>query len=167
MARRPNATQLSPCAVAAGGKRGHRSRGQGIPTRLASGPKYGCLIPVPTGLVCSFRVLQSWGNALKLLSLFLKVAGSIPGVVKFPMLDGALFFCGGACGGRRDKPNQHGARTDASPPGRVSACYFAWCAVCFVSWAVPKVRPPVGSFARACRSAAISVRTPRPEIPGP
>jgi hypothetical protein len=56
MTRRPNATQPSPCAVAAGGKRGHRSRGQGIPTRLASGPKYGRLIPVPTGLVCSFRV---------------------------------------------------------------------------------------------------------------
>ena len=56
MARRPNATQLSPCAVAAGGKRGHRGHGQGHPSGFASGPKYGRLIPVPTGLVCSFRV---------------------------------------------------------------------------------------------------------------
>jgi len=80
-------------------------------------------------LIISTAVAQRF----KLLSLFLKVAGSIPGVVKFPMRM-ALFFFGGACGGRRDKPNQHGARTDASP---LACCRVVPCVAFYLLASLP------------------------------
>ena len=59
MARRPNATQLSPCAVAAGGKRGHRGHGQGHPSGFASGLR-AKVRPPNTGSYGISVFLQSW-----------------------------------------------------------------------------------------------------------
>ena len=80
----------------------------------------------------------------------------------------ALFFFGGACGGRRDKPNQHGARTDASP---LACCRVIPCVVCYLLASLPCTEPSTTHapmfLVRTCRSKAVSVRTPKLAIPGP
>ena len=132
-------------ALITGVRAGHRSRGtcRKEPTRVRAGlaadwrpQRRGS--PTNIEIYHNRKFPTAVEQRFKLLSLFFKVAGSIPGVVK-KSCDSCFF--GGACGGRRDKPNQHGARTDASPLG-VFPCGSV-CGALFVGvTAMHRARPP-------------------------
>ena len=101
------------------------------------------------------------------MSLFLKVAGSIPGVVKFPVLDGALFFWRRLRRAKRQTQPARGTHR-RQPPGRVPVWFRVWCVICWRHCHAPSSTTDAPMFlVRTCRSKALSVRSRKLAIPEP
>ena len=112
-------------------------------------------------LIISTAVAQRF----KLLSLFLKVAGSIPGVVNSDAWR-SFFFWRRLRRAKRQTQPARGAQTPAAL--RVAAWFRASCAICWRHCHAPSSTTHAPMFlVRTCRSKVVSVRTPKLAIPGP
>ena len=100
----------------------------------------------------------------KLLSLFLKVAGSIPGVANIHICDSFFFWRRLRRAKRQTQPARGTHRRQ--PPGRVPVWSREWCVICWRHCHAPSSTTDAPMFlVRTCRSKALSVRSRKLAIP--